>query len=311
MTKVINDVRELIGNTPLLKLNNLGVNPEINVYAKLELFNPGGSVKDRIGISMIKDAEERGLLKANATIVEATAGNTGIGIALAAINSGYKVIFTVPEKFSQEKVVIMEALGAQVIRTPLDLGMEGAKQEALKLLTQIPNSLSLQQFENMANPEIHYSATGKEIYDALDGKIDYFIAGAGSGGTFSGTAKYLKERIPNLVTVLADPIGSIMGGGECGSYNVEGIGNGFIPTTMDMRLVDHVVKISDAAAFEQIAILGRKEGIIAGSSSGAALAGVMQFIKNIPAGSNVVTVLPDRGDRYFSKNIFKSATASV
>lgn len=311
MTKVINDVRELIGNTPLLKLNNLGVNPAINVYAKLELFNPGGSVKDRIGISMIKDAEERGLLKPNATIVEATAGNTGIGVALAAINSGYKVIFTVPEKFSQEKVVIMEALGAQVIRTPLDLGMEGAKQEALKLLKQIPNSLSLQQFENMANPEIHYAATGKEIYDALNGKIDYFIAGAGSGGTFSGVAKYLKERIPNLVTVLADPIGSIMGGGECGNYNVEGIGNGFIPNTMDMELVDYVEKISDAAAFAQIALLGRKEGIIAGSSSGAALAGVMQFIENIPAGSNVVTVLPDRGDRYFSKNIFTSASAAV
>lgn len=304
MTKYINDIRELIANTPLLKLNNLSLPNHINLFAKLELFNPGGSVKDRIGVAMIKDAENEGLLRSGSTIIEATAGNTGIGVALAAINSGYNVIFTVPEKFAQEKVTIMQALGAKVIRTPLDLGMEGAKQKADELLSIIPNSISLQQFENMANPDIHYSTTGVEIYEALDGKVDYFIAGAGSGGTFSGVVKLLKERNPNLISVLADPIGSIMGGGECGSYNIEGIGNGFMPRTMNMDLVDHIVKISDDEALQYTNLLGVKEGIIAGSSSGAALAGVMKYLPNIKKNANIVTLFPDRGDRYFSKGIF-------
>lgn len=303
MTKIIQNIKELIGNTPLLKLNHMGFE-HINIYAKLELLNPGGSVKDRIGLAMIHDAESNGLLRPGSTIIESTAGNTGIGVALAAINSGYNVIFTVPEKFSQEKVVIMQAYGATVIRTPRADGMEGAKQEALRLLQEIPNSISLRQFENLANPEIHYSTTGKEIYDALAGKIDYFIAGAGSGGTFSGVAKYLKERIPHLQTVLADPLGSIMGGGQCGNYEIEGIGNGFIPETMNMSLVDHVVKISDNDALRNVNLLSAQEGVLVGSSSGAAFAGIEGFIDNIPVGSNVVTIFPDRGDRYFSKNIF-------
>lgn len=304
MSKYINDVRELIGNTPLLKLNNMGLPRDINVFAKLEYYNPGGSVKDRIGIAMIKDAESKGLLVSGSTIIEATAGNTGIGVALAALNLGYKVIFTVPEKFSQEKVTLMQALGAQIIRTPLDLGMQGAKDKALELLAQIPNSISLKQFENLANPQVHYETTGPEIYSALDGNIDYFIAGAGSGGTFSGIVKYLREKNPNLVAVLADPIGSTMGGGECGNYNIEGIGNGFIPDTMNLDLVDNVVKISDTDALQYVNDLARNEGVIIGSSSGAALAGVFKFLENIKSGSNVVTLFPDRGDRYFSKQIF-------
>lgn len=304
MTKYINDIRELIGKTPLIKLNNLGIDRSINLFAKLELFNPGGSVKDRVGIAMIRDAEQKGLLHKGATIVEATAGNTGIGIALAALNSGYKVIFTVPEKFSVEKVVLMEALGAKVIRTPAQLGMEGATQLALELLTSIPHAISLQQFENMANPNVHYTTTAPEIFQALDGKIDYFIAGAGSGGTFSGVAKFLKEQNSSIKTILVDPIGSIMGDGDCGSYSIEGIGNGFIPKTMDMNLVDSVIKVSDAEALHAVRVLGASEGIIAGSSSGAALAGVLKFLPQINAASNVVTLFPDRGERYFSKNIF-------
>lgn len=304
MTKYINDIRELIGKTPLIKLNNLGIDRSINLFAKLELFNPGGSVKDRVGIAMIHDAEQKGLLHKGATIVEATAGNTGIGIALAALNSGYKVIFTVPEKFSVEKVVLMEALGAKVIRTPAQLGLEGATQLALELLTSIPHAISLQQFENMANPNVHYTTTAPEIFHALDGKIDYFIAGAGSGGTFSGVAKFLKEQNSSIKTILVDPIGSIMGGGDCGSYSIEGIGNGFIPKAMDMNLVDSVIKVSDAEALHAVRVLGASEGIIAGSSSGAALAGVLKFLPQINTASNVVTLFPDRGERYFSKNIF-------
>lgn len=311
MTNYINDIRELIGNTPLLKLNNLGIESNINVFAKLELFNPGGSVKDRVGMAMIHDAEQKGLLKKGSTIIEATAGNTGIGVALAALNSGYQVIFTVPEKFSQEKVVLMEAFGAKVIRTPAEIGMSGATSLAEQLLREIPNSISLKQFENMANPDVHYNTTAPEIYHALGGAIDYFIAGAGSGGTFSGIAKFLKEQNSQVKTILVDPIGSIMGGGECGSYNIEGIGNGFIPQTMNMDLVDDVVKVSDDEALKMVRVLGAKEGLIVGSSSGAALAGVMKSLAQIPTNANVVTLFPDRGDRYFSKHIFTGEVLAI
>ena len=235
--KYINDIRELIGNTPLLKINNFDLPQNVNLFAKLEYLNPGGSVKDRIGMAMIADAKECGLLKDGATIIEATAGNTGIGVAMAALNSGHKVIFTVPEKFSVEKLALMRALGAEIVITPRETGMLGAQEKAQELLQQISNSISLKQFENLSNPDIHYRTTGPEIYAALGGKVDYFVAGAGSGGTFSGVAKYLREQNPNLITILADPQGSTMGGGEAGCYNMEGIGNDFIPKTMDMNLV--------------------------------------------------------------------------
>lgn len=301
--KYYNDIRDLIGNTPILKLNNIKTKDGVNIYAKIEGSSPGGSCKDRIGIYMVDKAEKEGKLKEGSTIIEATAGNTGIGIALAAINKGYKIIFIVPDKFSIEKQKIMKALGAEIINTPKEEGMEGAIRLANSLLSEIPNSLSLNQFTNEANPLAHYETTGKELYEDLDGEIDYFVAGAGSGGTFSGVLKFLKENIPDVKGVLADPVGSTIGGGECGSYKIEGIGNNFIPETMKMSLVDDVIKVSDDEAFDSVKLLAKKEGLIVGSSSGAALAVALKLAEKIEKG-NIVTVFPDRGDRYFSTELF-------
>lgn len=301
--KYYNDIRDLIGNTPILKLNNIKTKDGVNIYAKIEGNSPGGSCKDRIGMYMVNKAEKEGKLKAGYTIIEATAGNTGIGIALAAINKGYKIIFIVPDKFSIEKQKIMKALGAEIINTPKEEGMEGAIRLANSLLSEIPNSLSLNQFTNEANPLAHYETTGQELYEDLDGEIDYFVAGAGSGGTFSGVLKFLKENIPDVKGVLADPVGSTIGGGECGSYKIEGIGNNFIPETMKMSLVDDVIKVNDDEAFDTVKLLAKKEGLIVGSSSGAALAAVLKLAEKIEKG-NIVTVFPDRGDRYFSTELF-------
>lgn len=297
------DMQSLIGNTPLVKLNHLGINENIQLFAKLELWNPSGSVKDRTGYYMIKDAEEKGRLKKGSTIIEATAGNTGLGVAMAGLNKGYKIIFVVPEKFSEEKQILMKALGAEIIHTPREEGMLGAARVAEELLKEIPDSISLKQFENPSNPLAHYETTGKEIYEALDGQIDYLVAGAGSGGTYTGILKYLKEKNANIKGILADPLGSTMGGGEHADYDIEGIGNDFIAATMDMTLVDEVIKITDTEAFEGSRLLASKEGIIAGSSSGAAIAASLKLAGKISSG-NIVTVFPDRGDRYFSKNLF-------
>lgn len=301
--KYLDSIKELIGNTPILKLNNLNIKPGVNVFVKLETNNPGGSVKDRIGIYMIEQAEKEGKLKKGYTIVEATAGNTGIGVALAAINKGYDVIFVVPEKFSVEKQTLMRALGAKIINTPKKDGMLGAVAKANELLETIENSISLKQFENEANPIAHYKTTGPEIYEAMDGKINYFVSGAGSGGTFTGVMKFLKEKDENIKGILADPKGSTMGGGEKESYDIEGIGNDFIPNTMDMNLVDKVIKVNDEEAYEMVKLLALKEGLIVGSSSGAAVSAALKLAEKIDKG-NIVTVLPDRGDRYFSKNIY-------
>lgn len=297
------DMQSLIGNTPLVKLRHLGLNENIQLFAKLELWNPSGSVKDRTGYYMIKDAEEKGRLKKGSTIIEATAGNTGLGVAMAGLNKGYKIIFVVPEKFSEEKQILMRALGAEIIHTPREEGMLGAARVAEELLKEIPDSISLKQFENPSNPLAHYETTGKEIYEALDGQIDYLVAGAGSGGTYTGILKYLKEKNANIKGILADPLGSTMGGGEHADYDIEGIGNDFIAATMDMTLVDEVIKITDTEAFEGSRLLASKEGIIAGSSSGAAIAASLKLAGKISSG-NIVTVFPDRGDRYFSKNLF-------
>ncbi|MBR2821089.1 MAG: cysteine synthase family protein [Clostridiales bacterium] len=303
MNNVYGSVREMIGNTPVLKINNMGVKPGVNIFAKLELMNPAGSVKDRVGVYMIDDAVRKGILKKGGTIVDATAGNTGIGIAVAALNQGYRVIFTVPEKFSLEKQKVMRALGAEIVHTSREGGMLGAEEKAEELLKTIPGSISLRQFRNPANPLAHYETTGPEIYSQLDGKIDYFVAGAGSGGTFSGVVKYLKEQNPGIKGVLADPYGSTIGGGEHFDYNIEGIGNDFIADTMDITLVDKVIKIADDEAFNASRDLAKHEGILAGSSSGAAIAAALKLAQEIDGG-NIVTVFPDRGDRYLSKGLF-------
>ena len=301
--RYFDSMQSLIGNTPLVRLGNIVHDEGVNVFAKLELYNPSGSVKDRTGLYMINDAEKKGLLKKGGTIVEATAGNTGLGIAFAALNRGYKIIFVVPTKFSAEKQALLRALGAEVVNTPRELGMLGAVAKAEEIKAQIPDSISLEQFKNQSNPLAHYETTGREIYEALDGHIDYVAAGAGSGGTYTGILRYIKERNPQTKGILADPVGSTMGGGEHADYNIEGIGNDFIADTMDMSLVDDVIKVNDDEAFETSRLLAKTEGVIAGSSSGAAMAAVLKLIENGAKG-NIVTVFPDRGDRYFSTGLY-------
>ncbi len=293
----------MIGNTPMLKLNNMGIKEQVGVYAKLELLNPEGSIKDRVGMYMLNEAIESGRLQPGGTIVEATAGNTGIGIAIAALNRGYQVIFTVPTKFSVEKQKVMKALGAKIINTSREEGMLGAEKKAEELIKEIPGAISLGQFHNPANPLAHYETTGPEIYRQMDGKIDYFVAGAGSGGTFSGVMRYLKEKNPAIKGVLADPVGSVIGGGEHAEYDIEGIGNDFIADTMDMSLVDMVIKVTDQDAFNMSRLLAGREGVLAGTSSGAALSAAIRLSERTDHG-NIVVVFPDKGERYLSKGLY-------
>ena len=300
---VYESMQALIGNTPLVRLTQLGLPADVRLYAKLETYNPAGSVKDRVGKYMIDAAERDGLLKPGGTIIEATAGNTGLGIAFAALGRGYRVIFVVPRKFSQEKQTLMRALGAEILNTPREDGMLGAAAKAEELRASIPGSVMLGQFRHPANPLSHYETTGPEIYRDLEGKIDCFVAGAGSGGTYTGVVKYLKEQNPNIRGVLADPLGSTIGGGEHADYDIEGIGNDFIPETMDISLVDQVIKVSDAEAFAEVKELAAKEGLIVGTSSGAAVAAARKLIEDGARG-NIVTLLPDRGERYFSKHLY-------
>lgn len=304
-----NSMQDLVGNTPLVKLSHVAENLTSSIYAKLELYNPGGSVKDRIGQYMIRDAEERGLLHPGSTIIEGTAGNTGIGIAFAALNRGYRVIFVVPTKFSVEKQQLMRALGAEIINTPREHGMKGAVAKAEELKKEIPGAVSLNQFSNPSNPRAHYETTGPEIYRDLDGQIDYAVMGAGSGGTFTGVLRYLKEQNPQVQGILADPIGSTIGGGEHSDYNIEGIGNDFIADTMDITLVDRVYKISDEEAFAASRRLAETEGIFAGTSSGAALAAALQLAE-AETGKHIVVLFPDRGDRYFSADLYGGSNSN-
>lgn len=295
-------MQELIGHTPLVELTHFDLPAGVRLFAKLELWNPGGSAKDRIGKAMIEDAEKRGLLQPGGTIIEGTAGNTGLGIAFAALNKGYRVIFVVPEKFSAEKQTLMKALGAELVHTPREGGMLAAAAKAEQLRGTIPGAITMKQFENPANPRAHYETTGPEIFADLDGAVDFLVSGAGSGGTFSGIMRYLKEKNPAIQGVLADPYGSIIGGGEHGDYEIEGIGNDFIATTMETSFVDSVYKIADEEAFAGVRYLAAREGIFAGSSTGAALAASLKLAHSGITG-NIVLVAADRAERYFSKHI--------
>ena len=297
-------MQELIGHTPLVELTHFKLPEGVRLFAKLELWNPGGSAKDRVGRAMIQAAEKSGDLKPGGTIIEATAGNTGLGVAFAALNRGYRVIFVVPEKFSAEKQTLMKALGAELVHTPRAGGMLGAAAKAEELRKEIPGAITLKQFENPANPQAHYETTGPEIYEDLDGQVDYLVSGAGSGGTFSGIMRYLKEQNPKIQGVLADPYGSIIGGGEHGDYEIEGIGNDFIAKTMEVSFIDKVYKITDAEAFESVRRLALQEGIFAGSSSGAALAAALKLAAEGAKGNIVVPII-DRAERYFSKHILE------
>ena len=300
--KYYKSMQELIGHTPLVELTHFDLPEGVRIFAKLELWNPGGSAKDRVGRSMIEEAEKSGRLKPGGTIIEGTAGNTGLGIAFAALNKGYRVIFCVPEKFSAEKQTLMKAMGAEIVSTPRSEGMLGAEAKAAELRDSIPGAVTMNQFKNQANPKAHYDTTGPEIFEDLDGEIDYLVSGAGTGGTFSGITKYLKEKNPAIQGVLADPVGSVIGGGEHGDYEIEGIGNDFIAETMDTSLVDKVYKISDDEAFGEVKELAKREGLFVGSSAGAAMSAALKLVRD-GANGNIVVVFVDRAERYFSKHI--------
>lgn len=297
-------VQSLIGHTPLYKISKLTVPNEVNIFAKLEFFNPGGSIKDRLGQELIQDALSKGKVFKNGTIIEPTAGNTGIGLALAAIETDLKIIFVVPEKFSQEKQTLMKALGATIVSTRTEDGMSGAIAKTKELLKSIPDSYSPSQFENEANPYAYYKTLGPEIMNDLNNQVDIFVAGAGTGGTFMGTSRYLKEMNPRIKTVIVEPEGSILNGGVSGSHRTEGIGMEFIPNYMDKTFFDHIHTISDDEAFHFVHLLAEREGLLVGSSSGSAFAAALKEAKRAEPGTNIVTVFPDSSERYLSTNIY-------
>ncbi|WP_338470333.1 cysteine synthase family protein [Niallia sp. XMNu-256] len=302
--KVYRHIHELIGNTPLVKINGFQLPEDVCIFAKLEYMNPGGSVKDRLGLELMNDAIINGAIKEGGTMIEPTAGNTGIGLALAALNRGIKVILVVPEKFSVEKQAIMKALGAQIVLTPTSAGMVGAIQKAKELQKEIRGSYIPSQFSNPANPATYYKTLGPEVWDALNGKIDVFVAGAGTGGTFMGSAMFLKEKCPSIKTVIVEPQGSILNGGEPGPHKTEGIGMEFLPEYMDRRFFNEIYTITDEIAFRYVKELAEKEGLLVGSSSGAAFAASIEEAKKAKAGSNIVVVFPDGSERYLSKKIY-------
>ena len=300
---VYDSILDLIGRTPLLRIRNFDGLDRVRLYAKLEFLNPGGSVKDRIGPYLLAAAEASGKLKPGGVVIEPTAGNTGIGLALAARQKGYRVIVVVPEHFSREKQMLMAALGAEIVNTPRSAGMAGAIEKAHQLAAELDGYVP-QQFANPANPQAHYETTGPEIYTQLDGTIDVFVAGVGSGGTFTGVARYLKERLPHLKAVAVEPEGSILQGGQPGPHRTEGIGVEFIPKTLDTSLIDKVHTVLDDDAFRMVKELARREGLLVGSSSGAAFFAAYQEAREAPDGATIVTLLPDGSDRYLSKGIY-------
>ncbi|HEX4484667.1 MAG TPA: cysteine synthase A [Terriglobales bacterium] len=302
--RVAEDITDLVGGTPLLKLKRLAQPGSADVFAKLEYLNPGGSVKDRAAIGMIRRAEEQGLLKPGSTIVEATAGNTGIGLALIGVNRGYKVALFVPERFSEEKVQIMRALGAEVTRTPDNEGMQGAIRQAKELVAGDSKAFMVGQFFNPANPDYHYETTAVEIFEQMEGKIDAVVIGAGTAGTFTGVARYLKKQLPKVLAIAVETQGSILGGKPPGPHKVEGIGASFIPGNFDPTVCDEVLMVSDVDAFEMVKQLAAREGVLAGSSGGANAFAAFEVAKSLGQG-RVVTMVPDSAERYLSKKIFE------
>ena len=288
----------------MLQLTSIGGPGHADIFAKLEFLNPGGSVKDRIGIGMIARAERDGLLKRGGTIIEPTAGNTGIGLALAGTRMGYRVILCVPEHFSVEKREVMKALGGEVVLTPKDAGIRGAIAKAEELARGIESSYVPQQFKNPYNSETHYETTAPEIWEQMDGRVDGFVCGCGTGGTFTGVAHFLRERNPSVYCVVVEPEGSAIGGGQPGPHEVEGIGSSFLPPVLDLGLADEIIMVPDRPAFAMCARIAAEEGILGGSSSGANVVGALQVAKRLGPGKRVVTIIPDGAERYMSKGIF-------
>lgn len=308
MTKIIKKLTELIGNTPLVELDKFSANKGLDkpVIAKVEYFNPGGSVKDRIALAMIEDAEEKGLLKPGATIIEPTSGNTGVGLALVAAVKGYKLILTMPETMSIERRNLVKAYGATVKLTSGKDGMKGAIKAAEELRDSIKGSVILQQFENLANPEKHYRSTGEEIWRDTDGKVDIFVAGVGTGGTVSGVGKYLKEKNPNVKIVAVEPSDSpVLSGGQSGPHKIQGIGAGFIPNTYNASVVDEVFQVENDEAILAGRQLAQQDGLLVGISSGAAAFAAAEIAKRPEnKGKTIVTLFPDTGERYLSTVLY-------
>ena len=302
---VADDIPDLVGGTPLLRLKRLVPAGSADIFAKLEYLNPGGSVKDRAAIGIIRRAEQEGKLAPGGTIVEATAGNTGIGLALIGVNRGYKVKLFVPENFSQEKVTIMQALGAQVERTPDEEGMQGAIRRAKALVAGDRSAFMAGQFENPANPDYHYETTAVELFEQMDGKVDAVVLGCGTCGTFTGVARYMKEHLPGVLAVAVTTQGSVLGGGAPGPHKVEGIGNNFIPETFDPAVCDEVIAVTDDDAFATVKQLAAKEGVLAGSSGGAVVFAALAVARRLGAGKRVATIIPDSAERYLSKKVFE------
>jgi cysteine synthase A len=301
----VDSVLDLIGNTPMLRLHRIPTANDADIFCKMEILNPGFSVKDRIGVGMIARAERDGLLKPGGTIIEPTAGNTGVGLALAGVQKGYRVILCVPENFSIEKREVMKALGGEVILTPKDGGMRAAIEKAHELGRSIEGAYVPQQFANPYNSESHYETTGPEIFEQMDGRIDAWVAGAGTGGTFTGVARYLRERLPDVQCFVVEPQGSILKGGEAGPHEVEGIGaSTFIPPVLDMGLATDVIAVDDDPAFDMVARLAAEEGVLGASSAGANVHAALEVARRLGPGKRVVTLIPDASERYMSKGIY-------
>jgi cysteine synthase A len=303
--RIASDITQLVGHTPMLRLGKVVPAGSADVFAKLEFLNPGGSVKDRAALGMILDAEAKGLLRPGSTIVEATAGNTGVGLALIGVNRGYQVKLFVPEGFAEEKCILMRGFGADVVRTPEADGMKGAISEANKLAEGIPGAFMAGQFTNQANPKFHHDTTAAELWEQMEGRVDGFVAGVGTGGTFSGVALFLKEKNPAVVTVAIETQGSILQGGPPGKHRVEGIGVSFIPETFHREVCDRVMMVDDEEAFAMVKRLAAEEGVVGGSSAGAAVHAAITLARELGAGKRVATIIPDSAERYLSKKIFE------
>ncbi|MFQ5455291.1 MAG: cysteine synthase A [Nitrospirota bacterium] len=295
------DISELIGSTPLVKLNRIRGEDEADIYAKIEYFNPGGSIKDRICRSMIGEAEKIGRLKTGGTIIEPTSGNTGIGLALISAIRNYRLILVMPESMSMERASLLSSYGAQLVLTPSWEGMRGAIKEAESIVEQNPSYFMPDQFSNAANPEIHRKTTAIEIWDALDGDIDVFIAGVGTGGTITGVGEVLKSRKPDIKVIAVEPGSSpVLSGGEPGPHKIQGIGAGFIPKILNRSIIDRVITVNDDEAYNTSKLLSKKEGLLVGISSGANTCAAKKIARELGRGKKVVTVLPDTGERYIS-----------